>query len=101
MIVELEMRYFRHSFTFFFCLDVNISFDDDDVVVVVVVFVMKVVISSNTALAGHVRVDDKAIIGGQCGIKQFIHIGTSSMVGGVSKVVSVSAVLQEQHQKNK
>ena len=42
------------------------------------------IIANNVALAGHVHVDDFAVIGGQTGVHQFVHIGTRSMTGGVS-----------------
>jgi UDP-N-acetylglucosamine acyltransferase len=37
-------------------------------------------------LAGHVVIGDRAIIGGQSGVRQFVHIGTRAMVGGHSAV---------------
>ena len=43
-----------------------------------------IIIANNVALAGHVHVDDFAVIGGQTGVHQFVHIGTHSMTGGVS-----------------
>lgn len=43
-----------------------------------------IIIANNVALAGHVHVDDFAVIGGQAGVHQFVHIGTRSMTGGVS-----------------
>ncbi len=46
------------------------------------------VIMSNTAgLAGHVVVEDRAIISGLTGVHQFVKIGRNAMVGGASKVV--------------
>jgi UDP-N-acetylglucosamine acyltransferase len=41
-----------------------------------------VIISSGTAFAGHVVVEDGAILSGQCGVHQFVHIGAYSMSGG-------------------
>ncbi len=38
-------------------------------------------------LAGHVTLEDRAIIGGLSGVHQFVRIGTMSIVGGCSKVV--------------
>ncbi|MFH1384520.1 MAG: acyl-ACP--UDP-N-acetylglucosamine O-acyltransferase [Candidatus Omnitrophota bacterium] len=38
-------------------------------------------------LAGHVIVEDRAIIGGLSAVHQFVRIGTLSIVGGCSKVV--------------
>ena len=45
------------------------------------------VFSSNAQLAGHVHVDDWAIIGGMTGVHQFVRIGAHSMVGGASVLV--------------
>jgi UDP-N-acetylglucosamine acyltransferase len=46
------------------------------------------IIMSNVAtLAGHVTVEDAAVIGGLAAIHQFCHIGKVSMIGGCSKVV--------------
>lgn len=45
------------------------------------------VIMSNVAtLAGHVIVEDHAIISGLTGIHQFVRVGTMCMVGGLSKI---------------
>lgn len=45
------------------------------------------VIANNGTLAGHVTVEDKAVIGGLVAIHQFVRIGTLSIIGGCSKVV--------------
>jgi UDP-N-acetylglucosamine acyltransferase len=46
------------------------------------------VIMSNVAtLAGHIVVEDRAIIGGLAAVHQFCRIGTMSIIGGCSKVV--------------
>ena len=46
------------------------------------------VIMSNVAtLAGHVTVEDHAVIGGLAAVHQFCRIGTMSIIGGCSKVV--------------
>jgi UDP-N-acetylglucosamine acyltransferase len=45
------------------------------------------VVSSLTALAGHVEVEDGAMIGGVTGVHQFVRIGTYSMVGGSSRLL--------------
>ena len=45
-----------------------------------------VIISNGTQLAGHVTIDDKAIISGLCAIHQFGKIGRFSFVGGMSRV---------------
>lgn len=46
-----------------------------------------VIISNCGTLAGHVEIEDKAIIGGLTAIHQFCRIGTLSIIGGCSKVV--------------
>lgn len=46
-----------------------------------------VTIANAGTLAGHVVVEDHAIIGGLCGVHQFVRIGYLSIVGGNSKVV--------------
>ncbi len=46
------------------------------------------IIMSNVAtLAGHVVVEDRAVIGGLAAVHQFCRIGTMSIIGGCSKVV--------------
>lgn len=45
------------------------------------------VIMANTVnLAGHVRVDDHAILGGMCAVHQFVSIGAHSFIGGLSRI---------------
>ena len=46
-----------------------------------------VIFSNNGTLAGHVRVDDYAIIGGLTAVHQFCRIGTHVITGGCSKIV--------------
>ncbi|MBI4353351.1 MAG: acyl-ACP--UDP-N-acetylglucosamine O-acyltransferase [Candidatus Omnitrophica bacterium] len=46
----------------------------------------EVVMANNAGLAGHVTVEDKAVIGGFTGVHQFVRIGKLSMTGGLSKV---------------
>ncbi|MCK4859285.1 MAG: acyl-ACP--UDP-N-acetylglucosamine O-acyltransferase [Candidatus Omnitrophica bacterium] len=46
-----------------------------------------VVIANAGTLAGHVDVEDKAVIGGLAAIHQFVCIGSLAIVGGCSKVV--------------
>lgn len=43
--------------------------------------------ANGATLAGDVRVEDQAVIGGLCGVHQFCRIGKMCMVGGCSKVV--------------
>jgi UDP-N-acetylglucosamine acyltransferase len=44
------------------------------------------IISNSTQLAGHVKVEDHAVMGGMCGIHQFCRIGTMAMVGARTKI---------------
>jgi len=46
------------------------------------------VLANQATLAGHVIIEDKAIIGGLSAVHQFVRIGSLSLVGGCSKVVS-------------
>ena len=46
----------------------------------------KVILSNSVQVAGHVKIDDQAIIGGCLGIHQFVHIGYLAMVGGMTRV---------------
>jgi UDP-N-acetylglucosamine acyltransferase len=45
-----------------------------------------VIIANNVALAGHVQIESKAVIGGVLGIHQFVHIGCMAMLGGMSRI---------------
>ena len=45
-----------------------------------------IILANNCGLAGHVHVEDFAILGGQSGVHQFVHIGTHAFVGGASAV---------------
>jgi len=45
-----------------------------------------IVLANCATLAGHVEVDDHAIIGGLSAIQQFVRIGRLSMIGGMSGV---------------
>jgi UDP-N-acetylglucosamine acyltransferase len=46
-----------------------------------------VIFSNNGTLAGHVTVEDYAVIGGLSAVHQFCRIGTMSIIGGCAKVV--------------
>ena len=46
-----------------------------------------IIMSNVGTLAGHVIVEDRAIVGGLAGVHQFCRIGTMSIIGGCSKVV--------------
>ena len=45
-----------------------------------------IVLSNGVQVAGHVRVEDFAIIGGCLGIHQFVHVGYLAMIGGMTRV---------------
>tara|TARA_B100000902_G_scaffold37568_1_gene44878 strand:+ start:583 stop:1425 length:843 start_codon:yes stop_codon:yes gene_type:complete len=45
-----------------------------------------IVLSNSVQVAGHVKVEDNAIIGGCLGIHQFVHIGYLAMIGGMTRV---------------
>ncbi len=46
----------------------------------------EVVIANCGTLAGHVTIEDQVIVGGLCGIHQFVRVGRMSIIGGCSKV---------------
>lgn len=45
-----------------------------------------IIISNGTQLAGHVTVDDRAIISGLCAVHQFAKIGRYAFIGGCSRI---------------
>ena len=45
-----------------------------------------VILGNNVQLAGHVSIDDKAIVSGQSAVHQFVQIGRYSFTGGCSRV---------------
>jgi UDP-N-acetylglucosamine acyltransferase len=45
-----------------------------------------VIIANGSSLAGHVKVESMAVIGGMSGVHQFCRIGTMAMVGGMTKI---------------
>ena len=47
-----------------------------------------VVLANNVQVGGHVLIQDNAIVGGSCAIHQYSRIGESSMVGGMTGVLS-------------
>ena len=47
----------------------------------------RVVMANNATLAGHIVVEDDAIIGGLTGVHQFVRIGRMSILGGFTKAV--------------
>jgi len=46
----------------------------------------RIVLSNSVQVAGHVKIEDKAIIGGCLGIHQFVNIGYLAMIGGMTRV---------------
>jgi UDP-N-acetylglucosamine acyltransferase len=46
------------------------------------------IIANGGTLAGHVTLEDRVVIGGLTAIHQFVRLGTMSIVGGCSKVVT-------------
>lgn len=47
----------------------------------------RVIMANNATLAGHVLVEEDAIIGGLTGVHQFVRIGRMSILGGFTKAV--------------
>ena len=45
-----------------------------------------IVMSNAIQVAGHVIIEDRAVIGGCLGIHQFVHVGGMAMVGGMTRV---------------
>ena len=45
------------------------------------------VIANNGTLAGHVIIEDRAVVGGLAGIHQFVRVGRLSIIGGCSKAI--------------
>jgi UDP-N-acetylglucosamine acyltransferase len=45
-----------------------------------------IIIANSVALAGHVYIESKAVIGGVLGVHQFVHIGQMAMLGGMSRI---------------
>lgn len=46
-----------------------------------------IVVANCTALAGHVVVEDRAVIGGMSGVHQFSKVGKMAMIGACTKIV--------------
>ena len=47
-----------------------------------------IVLANNVQVGGHVIIENNAIVGGSCAIHQFSRIGESSMIGGMTGVLS-------------
>lgn len=48
----------------------------------------RVIIVNNSAVAGHCIIEDDVIVGGLCGIHQFVRIGRGAIIGAVSMVTN-------------
>jgi UDP-N-acetylglucosamine acyltransferase len=46
----------------------------------------QVIMANSATLAGHIHIEDCAIIGGLVGVHQFVHIGSYAMIGGLTGV---------------
>lgn len=46
------------------------------------------IIANSGTLAGHVTLEDRVVVGGLVAIHQFVRVGTMSIIGGCSKVVT-------------
>lgn len=47
-----------------------------------------VIIVNQTAIAGHVIIEDDVIVGGLCGVHQFVRIGKGAIIGALSMVTN-------------
>ena len=47
----------------------------------------RVVLANSVALAGHITIEERAVIGGLVGVHQFVRVGMLSIVGGCSRVI--------------
>ena len=45
-----------------------------------------IIIANSVALAGHVYIESKAVIGGVLGVHQFVRVGQMAMLGGMSRI---------------
>ena len=46
----------------------------------------RVIIVNSSAIAGHCIIEDDVIVGGLCGVHQFVHIGQGAIIGAVTMV---------------
>ena len=46
-----------------------------------------ILVSNASSFAGHIQIEDKAVIGGMTGVHQFVRIGKLAMVGGCARIV--------------
>lgn len=47
----------------------------------------QIIVANNAMLAGHVKIDRCAVIGGGAGLHHFVTVGRNAMVGGLTRVV--------------
>ena len=52
-----------------------------------------IIMSNAIQVAGHVVIEDRAVIGGCLGIHQFVHIGRMAMVGGMTRGSGCASLL--------
>ncbi len=45
----------------------------------------QIIMSNSVGLCGHVEIEDQAVLGGMCGVHQFVRVGRLAMLGGMSK----------------
>ncbi|MGB1234622.1 MAG: acyl-ACP--UDP-N-acetylglucosamine O-acyltransferase, partial [Planktomarina sp.] len=48
----------------------------------------RIIIVNSAAIAGHVVIDDDVIVGGLCGVHQFVRIGRGAIIGAVTMVTN-------------
>ena len=48
----------------------------------------RVIIVNNSAIAGHCIIEDDVLVGGLCGVHQFVRIGRGAIIGALSMVVN-------------
>ena len=66
----------------------KLAYEKDEVPVGAVIVKNNIVLANSVQVGGHVSIQNNAIIGGSCAIHQFSRIGESSMVGGMTGVLS-------------
>ena len=47
----------------------------------------RVILANSAALAGHITIEVRAVVGGLVGLHQFVRVGTLAIVGGCSRVI--------------
>ena len=48
----------------------------------------RIIIVNSAAIAGHVVIDDDVIVGGLCGVHQFVRLGKGAIIGAVTMVAN-------------